>query len=187
MPVSYHKKILQEKANLKLIVDNNIFIRIISKKDVSLTYLNWLNNKEIMKFTEQNKKNHTLKSTIEFVEDKLQSKFDFLFGIFLNNNHVGNVKLGPIDWNKRESQISFFLGEKEFWGKGITFKVIKKLLLFAFKTLGLIEIKAGYDKENLASAKVFKKCNFIITKTLTRPISNSKKKRVIVYVCKKRI
>ena len=186
MIVPYKKKI-QEKADLKLIVNDDIFIRVISKKDVSLKYLNWLKNKEIMKFTEQNRKKHTLESTIKFVEEKFQSKFDFLFGIFFKNNHLGNVKLGPIDWDKREAQISFFLGEKKFWGKGIMFRVIKKLLSFAFQTLGLIKIKAGYDKKNLASAKVFEKCNFKITKTLTRPISNSKKKRVVVYVCKKNI
>ena len=67
------------------------------------------------------------------------------------------------------------------------FKVIKKLLSFAFQTLRLIEIKAGYDEKNIASAKIFEKCNFRITKTLTKPISNSKKKRVIVYVSKKNI
>ena len=77
MIISY-KKCLQEKANLKLVVNNNIFIRIISKNDVSLTYVNWLKNQEIMQFTEQNNKNHTLESTIKFVEEKFQSKFDFL-------------------------------------------------------------------------------------------------------------
>ena len=103
-----YKKSLEEKANLKLIVNNDIFIRVISKKDVSLTYLNWLKNDEIMKFTEQNKKNHTLESTVKFVEEKFQSKFDFLFGIFLDNNHLGNIKLGPINWDKKDAQISFF-------------------------------------------------------------------------------
>ena len=182
-----YKKSLQEKLKLKLIVNDDIYIRIITKNDVSLTYLNWLKDQEIMRFTEQNKKKHTLETTINFVEEKFQSKFDFLFGIFLNNNHLGNIKLGPINWIKREAQISFFLGEKKIWGKGIMSKVIKKLLSFAFQTLGLIEIKAGYDKKNLASAKIFEKCNFIITKTLTKPIFNSKKRRIIVYVSKKNI
>ena len=43
------------------------------------------------------------------------------------------------------------------------------------------------DVDNVASAKIFEKCNFRITKTLTKPIPNSKKKRVIVYVCKNNI
>ena len=42
-------------------------------------------------------------------------------------------------------------------------------------------------KKNLASAKIFEKCNFVITKTLKRPIPNSEKKKVIVNVCKKNI
>ena len=105
-----YKKSLQEKAKLKLIVNNDIYIRIITKNDVSLTYLNWLKDQEIMRFTEQNEKKHTLESTINFVEEKFQSKFDFLFGIFLNNNHLGNIKLGTINWIKMEAQISFFLG-----------------------------------------------------------------------------
>ena len=84
----YNKKSLEDKVNLKLIVNNDIFIRIISKEDVSLTYLNWLKNDEIMKFTEQNNKNHTLESTNKFVEEKLQSKFDFLFGIFLYHMRI---------------------------------------------------------------------------------------------------
>ena len=47
MIVPYKKKI-QEKADLKLIVNDDIFIRVISEKDVSLKYLNWLKNKEII-------------------------------------------------------------------------------------------------------------------------------------------
>ena len=55
-----YKKSLQEKAKLKLIVNDDIYIRIITKNDVSITYLNWLKNDEIMKLTEQNNKNYTL-------------------------------------------------------------------------------------------------------------------------------
>ena len=69
-----------------MFVDNYTFMRIISKKDVSLKYLNWLKSYEVMKFTEQNKKKHTLKSTKDFVEEKLLSNCDLLFGIFLKMN-----------------------------------------------------------------------------------------------------
>ena len=111
-----HKNIAKEKKNLSLVVNDNIFIRIISSKDVSLRYLNWLKNYEIMKFTEQNKKKHTIKLTKVFVEEKLISNYDLLFGIFFKNEHIGNTKLGPINWRKKEAQVSFFLGEKIFWG-----------------------------------------------------------------------
>ena len=180
-----HKNNAKEKINLSLIVDDNIFVRIISSKDVSLRYLNWLKNYEIMKFTEQNKKKHTIKSTKVFVEEKLLSNCDLLFGIFFKNEHIGNTKLGPINWKKKEAQISFFLGEKDFWGQGIMPKVINKVLSYAFKSLKLLEIKAGYEKKNLASAKVFKKCRFEVVKTNSKPILNSNKTKTVIYVSKK--
>ena len=52
-----YENIAKEKINLSLVVDDNITIKIISTKDVSLKYLNWLKSHEIIKFTEQNKKN----------------------------------------------------------------------------------------------------------------------------------
>ncbi len=180
-----YKNITKEKTNLSLIVDNDILIRIITRKDVSLKYLNWLKSYEIMKFTDQSKKNHTLKSTRAFVEEKLFSNYDLLFGIFIKNEHIGNTKLGPINWKKKEAQVSFFLGEKNFWGQGIMPKVINIILSYAFKSLKLMEIKAGYEKKNLASAKVFKKCNFEIIKTDHKPILNSNKIKTIIYVSKK--
>ena len=62
------------------------------------------------------------------------------------------------------------------------FKVIKKLLSFAFQTLRLTEIKAGYDKKNIASAKIFEKCNFRITGTSTKPAYLIVKKKSY-YLC----
>ena len=130
-----------------------------------------------MKFTEQNKKKHTIKSTKVFVEEKLLSNYDLLFGIFFKNEHIGNTKLGPIDWEKKEAQVSFFLGEKNFWGQGIMPKVINTILSYAFKSLKLLEIKAGYEKKNLASAKVFEKCGFeiVLNNNKTRTVINVKK------------
>ena len=179
-----YKNIAKDKINLSLIVNDNIFIRIISSKDVSLKYLNWLKSYEIMKFTEQNKNKHTLKSTKVFVEEKLVSNCDLLFGIFFKNEHIGNTKLGPIDWQKKEAQISFFLGEKRFWGRGIMPKVINTILSYSFKSLKLSVIKAGYEEKNLAPAKVFEKCKFEIVKTDHKPISNSNKTKTIIYVSK---
>ena len=172
-----YNNIAKKKINLSLAVDDNIFIRIISSKDVSLKYLNWLKSYEIMKFTEQNKKKHTIKSTKVFVEEKLLSNYDLLFGIFFKNEHIGNTKLGPIDWEKKEAQVSFFLGEKNFWGQGIMPKVINTILSYAFKSLKLLEIKAGYEKKNLASAKVFEKCGFeiVLNNNKTRTVINVKK------------
>ena len=90
------------------------------------------------------------------------SEKDFLFGIFFKNSHIGNIKLGAIKWEHKSAEISYFIGEKEFWGKGITTKCIKKLVLFGTKELFLEKVNAGIYEHNIGSIKVLKNCGFQI-------------------------
>ena len=148
--------------DLKLIVDESCFMRIVRKSDVSKKYISWLNDYEVTKFTEQKYFKHTYESIANFVQEKYNSEKDFLFGIFLQNIHIGNIKLGPIKWEHKSAEISYFIGEKKFWGKGIATKCIKKLIDFGIKELSLEKINAGYYEINIASSKVLKKSGFCI-------------------------
>ena len=109
----------------------------------------------------------------------------FYLEFIVKKKHIGNIKLGPINWKKLSTQISFFLGEESFWGKGIIPQVIKKLIEFASKKLNINEINAGYYEENFASAKVFEKCLF---KKVSKKVKFDKHKQKylkIIYVKKK--
>ena len=80
-----------------------IFLKELQIKDVTKEYVSWMNNKEIMKYTEIDKKQN-LKSVKAYVKDKSKSKYEYLFGIYVNekNNlkkHIGNIKLGPINFS----------------------------------------------------------------------------------------
>ena len=146
----------------KIIVDENCFLKILKKSDVTPKYISWLNDYEVTKFTEQKYFNHTYESVLNFVIEKYKSEQDFLFGIFFKNSHIGNVKLGPIKWEHKSAEISYFIGEKEFWGKGIATKCIKKLVQFGIKELFLEKVNAGYYEKNIGSGKVLKNCGFEI-------------------------
>ena len=96
------EKIILKKLNLK--------------KDISKKYLNWMNNLEIHKYTEQKNTKHSLANIRKFVVEKNKSKNEFLYGIFLKKNnlniHIGIIKLGPIDYRHITSEISDFICEK---------------------------------------------------------------------------
>ena len=67
--MSILKKITLRKLNLK--------------KDISKKYLNWMNDLEIHKYTEQKYTKHSLTNLRKFVREKNKSKNEFLYGIFL--------------------------------------------------------------------------------------------------------
>ena len=107
------------------------------KKDISNKYQNWMNDFEVHKYTEQKYIKHSLADIRNFVREKNKSKNEFLYGIFLKKNnlniHIGNIKLGPINFIHKYAEISYFIGEKELWGKGYTTLAIKEIIKIAKK------------------------------------------------------
>ncbi len=148
--------------NLKLKVDETCYLKIIKKSNLSEKYVSWLNDYELKNYTEQKYLKHTYESVLNFVQEKYNSEKDFLFGIFFNNIHIGNVKLGPVKFEHKSAEISYLIGEKKFWGKGIATKYLNKLIDFGIKELSLEKTNAGYYETNIASSKVLKKCVFQI-------------------------
>ena len=131
-------------------------------KDIGAKYQKWMNDIEVNKYTEQKYKKHSLKNIKHFVIQKNKSKNEFLYGIFLkkNKSHIGNIKLGPINFIHKFAEISYFLGEKELWGKGYIAKAIKEIIKIARKKK-LKKLKAGLYEMNFGSRKVLEKNGFI--------------------------
>ena len=173
------------KKNLIIKINSKLELKVLTSKDVSIHYVNWLKNPYIMQYTEQKNLKHSLASTKKFVDQKLKSNCDFLFGIFYRKKHIGNIKLGPINWKKFETQLSFFIGEESLWGKGIIPQVIEKLIEYSSKKLNLNEINAGYYEKNFASAKVFEKCLFKKVSEKIKYDKNEEKYFKVIYVNKK--
>ena len=134
-------------------------------KDISNKYLKWMNDLEVHKYTGQKYTKHSLINIRKFVKEKNKSKNEFLYGIFLKRNnlkaHIGNIKLGPINFIHKTGEISYFIGEKELWGKGYTTLAIKEIIKIA-KKKGLKKLKAGLYEMNIGSKKVLEKNGFKI-------------------------
>ena len=155
------RKLLRKKIK-SLKVDESIHLKTIVAADVSEAYVVWLNDYLVTKFTEQKYSNHSLHSVKEFVSQQHMSENNLLFGIFIKGLHVGNIKLGPIKFEHLSAEISYFIGEKEFWNKGIASKCVSTVVQYATAELNLKKINAGYYENNIGSAKVLEKCGFVI-------------------------
>ena len=131
--------------------------------DISDKYLTWMNDLEVHKYTEQKYVTHSKTKLRDFVKEKNKSKNEFLYGIFLKRNnlniHIGNIKLGPINFIHKFGEISYFIGERELWGKGYATLAIKEIIKIA-KKKGLKKLKAGLYEMNIGSKKVLEKNNF---------------------------
>ena len=162
--------------NLKTLI-----LKELKLSDITPEYIKWLNNFETVKFTEQRYKKHTKKDVVNYVKKQIKSNNNFLYGIFLcdkknKDKHIGNIKLGSIDFNHKSAYISYLSGNKSFLNFGIATWAISKVVTIAKKKFKLKKLFAGTYSINYASIKVLKKNNFKCEGILKSSIEFQKKR-----------
>ena len=80
-----------DKKGLIIKIDHKVLLKIINLIDISNKYINWMNDYEVVKFTQQRHFVHNENTVSKFVKEKFNSKNDLLFGIFYENGHVGTL------------------------------------------------------------------------------------------------
>ena len=139
-----------------------IRLRTLEPEDVTETYVEWLNDPKINRFLEVRLKRQTFESTQDFVIAMQESAVNILFGMFLkvDNRHVGNIKLGPIDYHHGRAEIGLVIGEQSVWGQGIGSQAIRAVAEYAFGDLNLYKVCAGYYADNIGSGRAFARAGF---------------------------
>lgn len=145
---------------LERIEGERVYLRPLDEKDATGRYVHWLNDEEVNKFLET--REASKEDLQKYIQQKNESDESLFLGIFWkeNNEHIGNVKLEPIDFNEKKATLGILIGEKEYWGKGIATEVTELLTAFAFEHLGLEEVNLGVISENNAAIRVYEKCGF---------------------------
>jgi [ribosomal protein S5]-alanine N-acetyltransferase len=141
----------------------SVLLRDLLPEDITPAYVEWMNDPEVVQFTESRFVRHTHQSICEFVEECRVNPAVLLLGIFDNATklHVGNIKLGPVEWHHLLGDIGIIVGRKQFWGRGIASQAIVLVRDFAFARVGLHKLTAGCYANNAGSAKAFAKAGFV--------------------------
>lgn len=144
----------------KCLKGEKVLLRPLDDSDCNLTYLGWLNDAEVNKFLETRWEEQTLPKIKSFVKEINQSTHSYIFAIEYQGNHIGNIKIGPINERYKYADISYFIGNKDIWGGGIATDAIKTISKFAFEHLLLNRVQAGAFGSNLGSIRVLEKAGF---------------------------
>lgn len=155
------------------IFSQKVILRPLTTKDATSQYASWLNDPIVNKFLETRRA--TTRDLKDYIQEKNLNSNAILLGIFLKKNslHIGNVKLEPIDFEKKIAQFGLLIGEKDYWGKGIGTEVTKMVINWAFKKLGLKKIELGVIANNTAAINVYKKAGFKILRTKKKAVNHN--------------
>ena len=150
--MNYDKPILGEK----------IILRNITMANCTEKYVNWLNDINVNRYLESRLSIQTSESIKNFVSNILESKDNYMFAIFHkeSNEHIGNVKIGPIHSVYKNAFVGYIIGDKNYWGKGFATEAVYLATKFCFDVLKLHKVNAGVIAHNIRSIKVLEKLGF---------------------------
>ena len=93
------------------IISKNIKLKVLTLSQVNQNYLNWFKDKKVKEYIQYSPKN--LKDLKSSVREHLKEKNSFFFGIFYKSNHVGNLKIHDINYQKFTASLGILIGEKK--------------------------------------------------------------------------
>jgi len=136
-----------------------IYLRPVRLSDVNERYVRWMNDPEVVRSLEVRLQPQSLESVYAYVASLLGKNFEPFFAICTidGDEHIGNIKVGPINEFHRSADVSLVIGEKNWWGKGIASEAIGLITAHAFRDLGLNKLKAGCYSDNEGSARAFER------------------------------
>lgn len=141
-----------------------IYLREVRESDVNERYYSWMNDHEVTQFLESRYYPNSLNKIADYVKSKDGDPNNVFMAIVdkAAGAHIGNVKLGPIDWIHRTAEVAIILGEKTAWGKGFGTETLELITQYAFKKLNLRKLTAGCYSNNKASEKAFVKAGYVV-------------------------
>lgn len=143
------------------IIGKRIYLKILTVEDNLANYLRWMNDPEVVRFTESKGKVYSEQDLLSYIKSVSNSQ-NYFFGIFLQKDgrHIGNIKLGNIHSVHKRADIGIIIGEKDLWRHGFGQEAIELLTDHAFKHLNLKKVWAGMFVNNIGSYKTFLKAGF---------------------------
>ncbi|HTS35711.1 MAG TPA: GNAT family protein [Candidatus Solibacter sp.] len=137
-------------------------LRPLERSDLNATYLGWLNNREVTRYLEAGAFPETMQDLEKYYQGITGSRSDVIFAIAdaKSHRHIGNVKLGPINWVHRRAMFGIMIGEKEFWGQGIGEEVTRLVVDYGFFRLNLNRIYLGVVVEHESAIRCYQAVGF---------------------------
>lgn len=140
-----------------------VSLRSIEANGVTAEYRAWLCDPDVNQYLESRFQSHSLESLRTFVDGMSRSPDHLMLAILDHerDQHVGNIKLGPIHWSHGIGDIGILIGDKASWGKGFATEAIRLLTNYAFGTLNLAKVTASCYGTNRGSLKAFLNAGFV--------------------------
>ncbi len=136
-----------------------IYLSPLLEEDISVKYIDWLNDKEVCRDNSHATFPNTKSKTLAYIKNLENSRDEIAFAIRWrkNNSHIGNIAIKKIDRINRSAELAILIGDKKYWNKGVGSEAYRLMIDYGFNTLNLNRISSGQTTENTGMIRVCEK------------------------------
>jgi RimJ/RimL family protein N-acetyltransferase len=132
------------------------------KSFLSRRYVGWLNDPEVVRYSEQRHREHSLESCGQYFQFIQNNPHGFLAIVAKDSGtHIGNSTI-VVDPNNQLADISIMIGDRKHWGKGLGSEAFCALVHHLLATGQFHKITAGTMAANTKMLKLFEKAGMTI-------------------------
>ncbi|MCP4668351.1 MAG: GNAT family N-acetyltransferase [Deltaproteobacteria bacterium] len=144
------------------ICTKRLLIIPFSERHLTPRYVEWLNDPEIVRFSEQRHKKHTIESCHRYMKsfEGTPNYFFAIEEIETGIGHIGNIN-AYVDKNNSLADIGILLGEKQAQSKGYGLEAWLGVCDFLFHEVGIRKITAGTISLNTPMLKLMRRAEMI--------------------------
>jgi len=146
-----------------------ILLRELTVDDASQAYCDWLNDPVVNKYLET--RHATTPQLREYIQKQIDDPNSLFLGVLdkQSGQHIGNVKLEPIDWQNKKAVFGILIGEKSYWNRGVGTEATRLAVTIAF---GMECVELGVISENAAAIRAYQKVGFRETQRIPKAMNH---------------
>ncbi len=137
------------------LITTRLKLEPFSPQMISDAYISWLNDPEVVRFSEQRHHKHDYQSCLAYVLS-FDHERDHMWAIRWSGRHVGNVTAHR-NPEGASADIGILIGERDAWGKGIGSEVWLAVCDWLLSDPSIVEVTAGAVANNRAMIRIFEK------------------------------
>ena len=147
---------------ISIINTDRLILKPLNESFNSIKYLGWLNDIQVTQFLEIGPyySKDQLKSYLKLITKN--NIFSWAIITKVNNSHIGNIKIDPINLKHRFGEYGILIGDKDAWGKGYAKEASLAVINFCFNELDLRKVNLGVVEDNYKAVTLYKKIGFKI-------------------------
>lgn len=138
--------------------------RLIPFKEahISERYIGWLNDPAVNQFLEVRWIHQTYATACTFVRSFYGKAEKYIWGIYVHQDPgpIGTATLYDINRHHDVGEFGLLVGERAYWGTGVSTEVIDLIAQCAFETLGLRRLAGGSYTTNVGMNFAFRRAGF---------------------------